>query len=292
MGFTRAARGSTPRGSARRLPAIAAGSAVVALAVATLGACTGSGSSSGTVSQDNSAALGGTTVSPAPPGKYKTLPQPCGTVDLDSLKQMVPGAASYNGKESLTYDTDRRVGCSWRGRTSDGTTRALTVDLERVVSYDPAISDEVQAESDFDQQATTASITMSPASGTPTTAPPSPSGPGTDSVTDTSSGTPTGTPGAGTSPGATTGSGADGSSQDLAPRPLTDLGNTAFLNDVLKHPASGPRRDVTVVFRTANVLVSIVYTETVPRGAEPPQSFVLQKAAQDVASQLEHGVEG
>jgi hypothetical protein len=241
----------------------------VVLAVTGLGACTAGGSSSGSSggSDGKSAPIAGSTVSPAPPGKYQTLPQPCLAVDLDSLKQLIPGAPDYAGQESLTYDTDRRVGCSWKGGTSDGTSRTLRIIVERVVSYDPTISDEVQADSDFREQAVAASIPPAATTTAPTTPPGSTKEP------------------ANGGPGAVAGA-------DLAPRRLADVGNAAFINDIPRSAtATGPRRDVTLVFRTANVLVSVLYSQSAPRGGSAPQSAELQKGAHDVADQLERRIE-
>jgi hypothetical protein len=297
--------------SVRGLP-VAVGAAAVALAIGTLGACSAHGSGTASAQDGKRVPAGGSTVSPQPPGKYQTLPQPCAAVDQDSLQQLVPGAADYAGTEALTYDTDRRVGCSWRGRASDGTTRSLSVDLVRVVSYDPRVSDEVQAEMDFDQQATAAQIPLSP---TDTPSDQAGAGAGTAGAGGSAAGGGTtkgtsagGSPGSGSAGGQAGGDSAGGGSSggsasgspggggstdaangspDLAPRALTDVGNGAFLNDVAKGRS---RRDVTVVFRTANVLVTVVYSETVPKGAPQPQSADLQQGAQDVATQLEHKV--
>jgi len=287
----------------------------VVLALAVLGACTAGSSADGAASDSKSTAVG-STASPLPPGKYQTLPQPCTAVDLDTLKQLVPSATDYAGKESLTYDTDRRVGCSWTATASTGTTLSLSVDLERVVSYDPSISDEVQAETDFDQKAQAADIplistsdasTSPPASPAQTTSssPASPSSPssgpgGTGTATGTSGGlaadsgtsAPASTP---TTP--TTPTSADSSPDpDLAPRLLANVGNAAFINDVLKTPSAsattGPSRDVTVVFRTANVVVTVTYVQTAPSGSTAPASTGLQDGAQDVAGQLESRIEG
>lgn len=245
----------------------------LALGLGALGACTGGGADD-TANDGKSAQLPyGGTISPAPPGKYKTLPQPCAAVDLDTLKALVPGGTDYSGTESLTYDTDRRVGCSWKATAPDGTSRALAIDMERVVSYDPAVSDEVEAKSDFDDLADAASIPALPLPGsttTPATAPPT--GTGTDG---------------GTPPGGTGGSG-----QDLSPRRLTDVGNAAFINDVPSTSKGTARRVVTLVFRTANVVVSIHYTQSSPASATPPRSVDLQGGAEKVADQLEHRVEG
>lgn len=264
-------QGLRPARSKRR-PRVALGALTVALAVAALGACTAGGTDS-SADDDKSAELsGGGTVSPAPPGKYKTLPQPCAAVDLGTLKALVPGALDYAGTESLTYDTDRRVGCGWRAKTPDGTSRTLNIDMERVVSYDPAVSDEVEARSDFNDLAVAASIPPLPLPGTsPTTTPP----PATQ------------TPGSGGTPSAGAGTGAD---LDVSPRRLTDLGDAAYINDVPSKSKGAARRVVTLVFRTANVVVSIEYTVSAPDAQSPP-SIDLQGGARKVADQLEHKVE-
>jgi hypothetical protein len=256
-----------------------------------LSACTAVGNGSGTASDAKSVAAGDSTPSPLPPGKYQTLPQPCAAVDLDELKHLVPGAKDYAGAESLTYDTNRRVGCAWRSAAENGGSHSLNIDLERVVSYDPGVSDEVQAEQDFEQRAQAASISLTPLSGSPADGV-TPTGTGTDAAggkgADASKGT-TGTDGSTDTTG--TGSGGSANGPDLAPRRLTDIGNVAFINDVLKTPASGPRRTVTVVFRTANVVVSVTYAASEPAGATAPKSLDLQKDAQQVAGQLEHKIE-
>jgi hypothetical protein len=245
--------------STRRLPA-AAGT-LVALAVATLAACTGGGSGSDAAEDSKAAALAGNpSVSPAPPGKYQTLPQPCGTVGLGTLKKLVPGLEDYAGTESLTYDTDRRVGCGWTSRASDGTGTSLRVDLERVVSYDPQVSDEVQATTEFEKEQSEASIPASPSHTGPATTEP-----------------------AGGSPG---------DSADVAPRQLTNVGNTAFINDQVHTVPVGHRRDVSLVFRTANVLVSVSYSQSSGPHDPSPSSVDLQEGAQQVAGQLEKKVTG
>jgi hypothetical protein len=60
---------------------------------------------------------------------------------------------------------------------------------------------------------------------------------------------------------------------------------------VASNPAAGPRRVVTVVFRTANVVVSVTYAASEPAGKTAPSSVDLQKDARQVAGQLEHQVE-
>lgn len=281
----RAARSTRQSGrqSARRPPQAGLGG-VLALAVAvgalgTLAACTSGGS--GHSGDDAKSAPGGAaSVSPAPPGKYKTLPQPCIAVDLDTLKALVPGATDYAGTESLTYDTDRRVGCTWQATASDGSTRKLTIDMERVVSYDPQVSDEVEAATDYDKAAAVASIPPLPLPGsTPTTSPPPTSdAPGSSAGGDTAD--PDG------------GDGASGGGTDLAPRRLTDVGNAAFIYDALSDGKGRPRCDVTLVFRTANVLVNVRYGQTSPSQTVQPDRAHLQEDTQKVARQLEHKVEG
>jgi hypothetical protein len=286
--------------------------AVLAAAVlGTVSACTGGGASADAASDGKSLPAGGSTSPALPPGKYQTLPQPCASVDPDELRKLVPGAKDYAGDESLTYDTDRRVGCAWHGAGPGGYAHWLTVDLERVVSYDPGVSDEVQAESDFDQRAQAASIPLTPlgGTGTPTGASTGAAGGssadggqgtagggagGSKGTNDGSGGSSSGTSGQDGGSGDGTGaSSGDGTSADpsLAPRRLTDLGNAAFIDDVLKTPAAGPRRTVTVVFRTANVVVSVTYVASAPKGATPPQSADLQKSAQQVAVELQRSVE-
>ncbi|SFE74584.1 hypothetical protein SAMN05216251_10542 [Actinacidiphila alni] len=304
--------------STRRVPArhgrpLAVGPAATALAVtvAALGAltaCTADGTSADSVTDQKAAQLAGgdssSTVSPAPPGKYRTLPSPCTAVDADLLKQLVPAVPDIAGSEALTYDTNRRVGCSWRGTTTAGASDTLRIDLERVVSYDPAISDEAQAQQDFTQKAADASIPALPTSSdTPTTPTPPTTTPPTGGTgsggsttrgtngasTDSGTGDPNGT---GTGTGTDAGSGNGGSSPDLLPRRLTDVGNAAFINDVVAPHSKQPRRDVTLVFRTANVLVTVTYAESAPSGSLPPSSADLQKGAQEVADQIERKVKG
>lgn len=257
------------------------------MALATLVACTAGSAADGSASDSKSASAGSTT-SPLPPGKYQTLPQPCTAVNQDTLKKLIPNATDYSGKETLTYDTDRLVGCSWASTATDGTTNSLVVDLERVVSYDPAVSDEVQAENDFDQKASAANIPLMT---------PSPGDTASTSQTTTPSsaatGTATGTSSPGTGSGTSSPTSADPNS-DVAPRLLSNLGNAAFINDVLtpSSATTGGRRVVTVVFRTANVVASITYTQVAPAKSLSPRSADLQEGAQQVAGQVQKKVEG
>lgn len=98
---------------------------------------------------------GGPTASPAAPaGKYRTLPDPCRSVAHSTLKDLLPGVAelpedqqekAYAGTASVTYDTDRRVGCTWKAEAPDSS-RSLSLDFERVVSYDTSVSDDDRAD--------------------------------------------------------------------------------------------------------------------------------------------------
>lgn len=89
-------------------------------------------------------------------------------------------------------------------------------------------------------------------------------------------GTPTATP-----------SGSAGSATGLEPRMLEGLGNAAFLDDVLGRAGStAQRRSVSVVFRTSNVIVTIVYVEQPARTTEVPDSKELQEKAQSLARGL------
>ncbi|NKY16620.1 DUF3558 domain-containing protein, partial [Streptomyces somaliensis DSM 40738] len=74
---------------------------------------------------------------------------------------------------------------------------------------------------------------------------------------------------------------------DLGSRTLTDLGDAAFLDDVLA-PA-GPaaqQRTVSVVFRTSNVVVTVRYATQPLRDGEVPDSEEMQEKARGLARQL------
>ncbi|MFE7128680.1 DUF3558 domain-containing protein [Streptomyces sp. NPDC057617] len=291
---------------------------LAALLVAVVAGCSGGGG-------DGSAADpkpgGPTTATAAAPGKYRTLREPCGTVPRSMLQDLLPGAASlpedqqakvYEGTASVTYDTDRRVGCSWKADGTDAS-HQLMIDLERVVSYDPEVSDDDRAQDVYTQKETAAelpppSTSSGSPSGTPAGSPPSTSGTGPANGTGattgagTTTGTTTGT-GTGTNPNTTTQTGSAASlapsggpsaspsetppAEGLEPRVLDGLGDAAFLDDVLARSGSAAQhRTVSVVFRTSNVIVTVRYTEQPAFPALVPDSGELQDKAQALAKRL------
>ncbi|PVE07865.1 hypothetical protein [Streptomyces scopuliridis] len=265
---------------------------LAALLVALVAGCSGGGAADGTVTDTKPG--GPTTATTAQPGKYRTLREPCGSVPRSMLKDLLPGAASlpeeqqtkvYQGTASVTYDTDRRVGCSWKATSPDASNQ-LMIDLERVVSYDPAVSDADRAQEVYTKKETAAGL--SPASGTPSGTP-STSGTGTGTDTAPGTTTQTGSPSASGSPSGTpSGTPSDGTTPDgLEPRVLDSLGDAAFLDDVLARPgAAAQQRSVSVVFRTSNVIVTVRYTEQPAHPTVVPDSKELQDKAQGLARTL------
>lgn len=90
----------------------------------------------------------------AEPGRYSALPEPCDSVEKETLRSMLPGgdAEAYEGEQMATYDSGRRGGCTWHV-PQETTTRQLEVDFKRVISYDPETSDDDQADLDFQEMA-------------------------------------------------------------------------------------------------------------------------------------------
>ncbi|MET9362887.1 DUF3558 domain-containing protein [Streptomyces sp. NPDC006632] len=286
----------------------------LALLVALASGCSAASGSDGSSTDSK----GGVTKSAvAPPGKYRTLPEPCHAVSQSALKDMLPGAAAlpeadatkeYAGSADLTYDTDRRVGCRWKDETADGV-RRLTVDFERVVSYDPTVSDDDQTQELYAKKETAANLPAprssapaasaspspsgSPASGAPGSPAPGGSGapvtPGHTASPSSGAPSPGGTPSAGGTgaPSPSGGAGPDG----LQPRRLSGLGDAAFIDDVSSPAGTGGgagagQRTVTVVFRTSNVIVTIEYTAQAMASATVPDSKELQEQAQAMAGKL------
>lgn len=132
-------------------------SGVAALLAALLAGCTGSSEDGGTADGSNPGDSG-TATAAAEPGRYDTLPEPCGVVGEDTLDSLLPGIRqitdedqrekAYEGAPTLTYDTDRKVGCRWKVESADATDH-LFVNFERVVSYDTSVSDDSEAEQLF-----------------------------------------------------------------------------------------------------------------------------------------------
>ncbi|MCZ0987661.1 hypothetical protein [Streptomyces diastatochromogenes] len=259
-----------------------------ALLAALLAGCT-SGSGGDSPTDNANPGDTGTATVAAQPGKYRTLPEPCGAVDHDTLDSLLPGIKqltdpeqrdkAYQGEATLTYNTDRRVGCRWKVESADATDR-LSVDFERVVSYDNAVSDDVQAQNLFQEKETAADL-PEPSSATPSSS-------AASSATSSTTGTPTPTATASdeASPSGTETS-PEATPTDLQPRVLSDLGDEAYLNDQLGSSGSTAEpRTVTVVFRTSNVVVTIEYEEQPTATGTVPDSKEMQDRARDLASQL------
>lgn len=257
---------------------------------------------------------GSSSTSQAEPGTYETLPEPCGTVQQDTLRDLLPLAEghrggstpkAHQGEASVTYDTDRRVGCRWKSSTSDGS-HHLHVDFERVVSYDNTVSDDDRAGDLYSRRATAAGVPS------PSTSPSSPDesnsriselpkpGSSADADGDTDG---DGESGADVPDGADPTDDADdaaspdsedpsGTPDTQAPRAVDGVGDAAFLDDVLDDADSGVHRDVTLVFRTANVVVTVEYSQWVTDKRQVPDSAELQQKAEHLAKQLASTFEG
>ncbi|MFF3842165.1 DUF3558 domain-containing protein [Streptomyces sp. NPDC001930] len=274
----------------------------------------------------------------APPGRYRTLFEPCGAVPQATLKDLLPGAAAladaerdkaYRGVASVTYDTDRRVGCTWKADTPDISHR-LVLDIERVVSYDTAVSDDDRAQEVYVRKQLAAGIPLPPTA-PPTTAPPAtttPSAPATAPGTPGATGrppgatqgatqggtqgatppaattatppagttkagnAPSGKPPAGATPSSSGATPSNPSPTGLEPRVLEGLGNVAYLDDALSTVgANGHQRAVSVVFRTSNVIVTVSYREQTTGSAEAPDSTELQEKARNLARLLAERLE-
>ncbi|MBL1102432.1 DUF3558 domain-containing protein [Streptomyces sp. 205] len=279
------------------------------LAAAGLSGCTGSDSRPS--GDDGASDDSGHQVS-AEPGRYRSLPEACGAVSMKTLQTLLPGGdednKAYEGQAALTYDIDRRDGCRWKMETPDGT-RYLTLDFERVVSYDPAVSDDDRAQDLYEKKAVAAHVPDAPST------PSAPSG-----SSDASEGSADDGGGDDAVPGSTPSSGESGSSErgsegkkggkgtnapksdespqsdesatsdeefdGTAPRRLDDLGDDAFLNDQLITKDSGIHRDITVVFRSSNVIATIRYNQWSTDKTSIPDSEELQENAEDLAQEL------
>ncbi|GAA3165269.1 MULTISPECIES: DUF3558 domain-containing protein [Streptomyces] len=266
---------------------------VAVLLAAVLAGCTGSPDDAGRADDSNPGSAG-TATQAAQPGRYATLPEPCGVVEDRTLRELLPGIdeladetrrqKAYAGEATLTYDTDRTVGCRWKVESSEATDHLL-IDLERIVSYDNAVSDDAQAEQLFAEKRTAAQLPEPKVteSGSPDTdasaeASSSPSG----SPSASASGSPSGS--ASASDGTASPSAAP---SDLQPRVLDDLGDEAFIDDELSSSGStAKQRTVTVAFRTSNVIVTIEYAEQPMTVGVVPDSKEMQDRARKLASEL------
>ncbi|MCX4576707.1 DUF3558 domain-containing protein [Streptomyces sp. NBC_01571] len=260
------------------------------LLAALLAGCTGGSGGTDTPTDPKPGDAGATTPA-AQPGKYRTLPEACAAVSHDSLDSLLPGIeqitdqeqrdTAYEGVATLTYDTDRRVGCGWKVESTDATDHLL-VDFERVVSYDNAISDDTRAQDIYAAKETAADLPEPVGSATASaTGSPSASASGSEAPTPSSSAS---TPVSG---GATASAGTSGTPADLQPRELGSMGDEAFLDDKLNSASSTTQqRTVTVVFRTSNVIVTVEYAEQPTASAGAPDSKEMQDKARNLAQKL------
>ncbi|MFD8000966.1 DUF3558 domain-containing protein [Streptomyces mirabilis] len=261
---------------------------IAALLAALLAGCTGGSGSNGTAADPKPGDISVNTPA-AQPGKYRTLPEACAAVSHDSLDSLLPGIkeitdqdrrdTAYEGQATLTYDTDRRVGCGWKVESTDATDH-LSVDFERVVSYDNAVSDDSRAQDIYATEETAANLPEASASATPSD---------TGSATATPSATPStsASTSASSTASASTSAGPSETPADLQPRKLSGLGDEAFLNDKLNSGSStAQQRTVTVVFRTSNVIVRIEYAEQPTASTGTPDSEEMQDKARNLAQKL------
>ncbi|GAA2416798.1 hypothetical protein GCM10010420_53830 [Streptomyces glaucosporus] len=292
----------------------AAGAVLVAVLAAGSVSCTGSSAPGVSAADSKSGSVSAEAVT-APPGTYRDLPEPCGAVGVDVLREMLPGAeddasaerdgggtpSAYEGEQAVTYDNDRRVGCRWKSSTGLGS-RHLLVDFERVVSYDPAVSDDERAARLYEDMALKAGIPTAPAAQEESPEAEEPEGTATEGdapdseetgkAAETEDAGETG----GTEDGAETGAAESGepevatpqatSDTDLAPRPLEGVGDAAYIDDELVTADSGVHRDITLVFRTGNVIVTVRYEQWLTDRRRLPDSAELQEKALKLAGEL------
>ncbi|WP_431035805.1 hypothetical protein ACQYWQ_17865 [Streptomyces sp. P6-2-1] len=287
---------------------------VAVLLTVALAGCTGGGNAG---DPDAKRGATDTTTAAAPrPGRFDTLPQPCKAVDRATLDSLLPGLReqaadegedAYAGTLAPTFDNERKVGCAWKAESTEaadgaGRTDSLTLDLERVVSYDAAKSDDDRARETFEKRLTAAHIPDPSPSGSPSG---SASGQAGGTASPGSSGSPAGSPSPGSGESGKSGQSASSSPSssssadtattppELLPRMLSGLGNDAFLNDSLSAPsAGGAHRTVTVVFRTSNVVVGVVYQQRPNDADDVPDSKEMQDKARKLADRIAGSFEG
>ncbi|MCX4828612.1 DUF3558 domain-containing protein [Streptomyces sp. NBC_00006] len=267
---------------------------VAVLLAAVLAGCT-SGSDGDGGADDSKPGEPTATASTAEPGKYRTLPEPCSQPDRGTLDEMLPGIRklpdaeqrekAYEGVATVTYDTDRRVGCRWKDDSARDGTHRLSLDFERVVSYDTAVSDDDRAASVFASKADAAHLPEPVASEASASASSEASDEPSADASDAKGGDASDSPGSPSSSASGSGS-PSGTSADLQPRLLDDLGDEAFVDDVLAGPTTGRHRTVTVAFRTSNVLVTVRYEVQSATAAKVPDSKEMQDTARNLAGNL------
>ncbi|MGW7409284.1 DUF3558 domain-containing protein [Streptomyces sp. NPDC054833] len=264
---------------------------IAALLAALLAGCTGGSDGSSPTDNANPGEPGTATVA-AQPGKYRTLPEPCGAVSHDTLDSLLPGIKqitdpdqrdrAYRGEATLTYDTDRKVGCRWKVESADATDHLL-VDFERVVSYDNAVSDDNEAGQLFATRQTAADLPAPSAS----TSSPTPTASASASASGSSDPSPS------SSSSSSSSASTEAAAADLQPRTLDDLGDEAFLDDQLSSSGStAEQRTVTVVFRTSNVIVTIQCDEQPTALGTVPDSKEMQDRARNLAGRLDDSLNG
>ncbi|MGW4008791.1 DUF3558 domain-containing protein [Streptomyces sp. NPDC004763] len=277
---------------------------VAALLAALLAGCTG-GSEGGATADDSNPGQPGVATEAAEPGKYRTLPEPCGAVGDKALDSLLPGIEeitdeeqrekAYAGEPTLAYDTDRKVGCRWKVESAQATNH-LFVDFERVVSYDGAVSDDSEAEQLFAQQVEAADLPEPVVSESEDSEEPGESGSpsGTPSSGEPASGgTASASSSSSSSPSSSSSASPDATPAEVQPRLLDDLGDEAFVDDALSSSGStAKRRTVTVAFRTSNVMVTIEYAEQSATLGVVPDSEEMQDKARKLASQLADSLGG
>ncbi|MGW7340652.1 MULTISPECIES: DUF3558 domain-containing protein [unclassified Streptomyces] len=283
---------------------------VAALLAALLAGCTG-GSEGGATADDSNPGQPGVATEAAEPGKYRTLPEPCGAVGDKALDSLLPGIEeitdeeqrekAYAGEPTLAYDTDRKVGCRWKVESAQATNH-LFVDFERVVSYDGAVSDDSEAEQLFAKQVEAADLPEPVVSESEDSEEPGESGSPSDSPSGTPSsgepasgagGTASASSSSSSSPSSSSSASPDAPPAEVQPRLLDDLGDEAFVDDALSSSGStAKRRTVTVAFRTSNVMVTIEYAEQSATLGVVPDSEEMQDKARKLASQLADSLGG
>ncbi|MYT72073.1 MULTISPECIES: DUF3558 domain-containing protein [unclassified Streptomyces] len=269
---------------------------VAVLLTALLAGCSGSTADDG-ATDDSKPGDPSVSATAAKPGKYRTLPEPCGQPEQSMLDTMLPGIAkiadedqrdrAYEGVATTTFDTGRRVGCRWKDDSAAGGAHRLTLDFERVVSYDSAVSDDSSAEQVFADEAEKADLADP---GTVTdTAEPGGAESSSSPSSSTSKAAKTGKSGKSSESPESPGSGSPSDSTspaDLRPRLLDGLGDQAFLNDEQAGPTASPTRTVTVVFRTSNVVVTVAYEAQPAASGDAPDSKEMQDRTQELAQKL------